>query len=319
MKWFKHSTNATREIPIRDILARYGYHGVGVFWCLVEHVILTAGECTVAELQRMFCTRRFGKDFVKSLILDYDCFITDAHARVSLNPALSCASVEPDKGRTGKINGAVNGVANGTVNGVANGVTPTHARNIDKDKNRIEKEATAKKAAAASSPSMVMMEDPDMDGVKKYAKVLQGEKKLSEWFDSFVDAAQKYPQWHEMVLMRSGYPIMLRDYWNMAMDMFKSFRICRGEWDNYVTETQAKKYIYNFLVEWPETKQDVISELGERKRKDAHINTDYMSTYSGPPVPDDAPPRPSHTAFYNFADDVWEEPREVTGVKGSKI
>lgn len=308
MKWFKHSTTASLELPVRDILERYGYHGVGVFWCLMERVCLSDGQFSVGELQRMFSSRKFGNDAVKSLILDYGCFVIDAHSRVSVSSAMptvkegKCEKTAPDS-------------VPDTVPDTSSN-TRTYNR---EDKIRIEKEATAKKAAAASSPSTVMMEDPDMDGVKKYAKVLQGEKKLSEWFDSFVDAAQKYPQWHEMVLMRSGYPIMLRDYWDMAMDMFKSFRICRGEWDNYVTETQAKKYIYNFLVEWPETKQDVISELGERKRKDAHINTDFMSTYSGPPLPDDAPPRPSHTAFYNFADDVWEEPREVTGVKGSKI
>ncbi|MCQ2213762.1 MAG: hypothetical protein MJZ36_09000, partial [Bacteroidaceae bacterium] len=51
----------------------------------------------------------------------------------------------------------------------------------------------------------------------------------------------------------------------------------------------------------------------EQEKRQKELNDDFMSTYFGPPLPDNAPPRPSHTAYFNFGSDKWEEPRVIKG------
>ena len=100
MNWFKHSVTASLELPVSQILAQYGYYGVGVFWTIMERVCMSEGQFTVADLQRQFANKGFGANKVKEIILGFGAFKLDAHARVS--PAESDENPQSDCGTIAK-------------------------------------------------------------------------------------------------------------------------------------------------------------------------------------------------------------------------
>ena len=82
MKWFRHEANASRELPVRQILADMGFYGLGVFWTIMERVVWNDGKVTAEELEREFCSRRFPKAKVRQLIEQYGVFRVDEFGRV---------------------------------------------------------------------------------------------------------------------------------------------------------------------------------------------------------------------------------------------
>ena len=311
MKWFKHSANASRELPIREIIQKYGYHGIGVFWCIMEHVVLTDGTCTVAELQRMFASRKYGNDFVRSLIFDYGCFVVNTHAQVRLSDELPTVSTS-NGAVNGTSNGAVNGTTNGTVNDVSNARTCNNKTRKDKEKEEDKETAAAvKKAAAANDPVGIKIEDEDRVAVAEAILREQGMERMCDIFKQLYSAKRLFPQWQNQVCIKSGFGILLDKYWTIAVDMLQSFIIVHGKWEEFITVSRLQAFAQKYMCEWQDTRLELNKALTEQSNKDKA--DDFMSTYFGRPLPDDAPPRPSHTADWDGGE--WYEPRTLRGGK----
>ena len=84
MKWFKHNCNAAQELPVRRIKAKYGYHGVGIYWCLMELVVMYEGTLCLTEVVEEFCSRYFSRQKVQELIKDAGCFVIDSNNNLTL-------------------------------------------------------------------------------------------------------------------------------------------------------------------------------------------------------------------------------------------
>ena len=85
MKWFKHSALASLQTPIRSIKEKYGYAGLGIFWCIVEAVYLNEGQLTIGEIKRMFWNKHFTKTKIEDILMGFGCFKFDTMSRVSLS------------------------------------------------------------------------------------------------------------------------------------------------------------------------------------------------------------------------------------------
>ncbi len=84
MKWFRHNCNASQELPVRRIKAKYGYHGVGIYWCMMEHVTMYEGTLSLQEIVEEFCSRYFSRDKVRELIRESGVFVVDSNNNVTL-------------------------------------------------------------------------------------------------------------------------------------------------------------------------------------------------------------------------------------------
>lgn len=305
MKWFKHYSMASMQTPVRSINEQYGYYGLGVFWCIMETVCLHEGCISVGEIERMFCSKRFSKANVKDLLLGYGLFKVSARSLVSLAddiPTVKRSDKSADIPAVIPTDIPTDVPADGTSNARAYNKTR-------EDKNR--EEEVKETSSAPPSASSVVIEDPDAASVRKAA----GERMICDIFYDLYEAKSRFPEWYEQMCMKFGHEGMLEGHWPMAIDMFKSHIICRGKWNDYVQTRHLLRMAACYLTDWENTHQEVVDEILNQKvevRK-SKACVDFMSTYCGPPVPDDAPPRPSHTAVYDFGDDVWFEPREVKG------
>jgi len=244
---------------------------------------MSDGQFTVAELQRMFCSRKFGKDAVRALIMDYGCFALDTHARVALanNPA-------PDSAPDSVPDSAPDSVPDTHSN------ARTHLK-TEKEKREDKNNNTPK------SPHVVVVDD----GVDA---AMVSRKSCRDWIGEFLD--RKNTEYCETVCQKSGFSTLLYNHWTDALDIFATHLKGTGDIDMRCTESEFKRH-FNFYVTNVTTGarlQKCLTDLSQWEQKES---TDYMSTYSGPPLPDDAPPRPSHTAMYNPNSGQWVEPRVI--------
>ena len=299
MKWFKHSVTASLELPVSQILAQYGYYGVGVFWTIMERVCMSEGQFTVADLQRQFANKGFGANKVKEIILGFGAFKLDAHARVS--PAESDENPQSDCGTIAKR---------------SQKVPPSNARTYNnKTRKDKEKDEDDNKRSSSSTSGPIRIEDPDAEPLKEAVLAKNGQHPLHMYEEGFINAPVLKPEWFADMKAKFGAKSeQLEKYWTDVVDIFRREYVCKGLWDKPVTEGMAYNYLYHFVCLFQDTKAmvlEAINQYSEHDRK--QTNDDFMSTYFGPPLPDNAPPRPSHTAYFNFGSDKWEEPRVIKG------
>jgi len=86
-KWFKHSVTATLELPVNKIVKHLGYHGLGVFWTLVERLSLFGGRMPYADAERLFVSKQFVASKLVELIDDYGVFCLDRYDMIRFTDA----------------------------------------------------------------------------------------------------------------------------------------------------------------------------------------------------------------------------------------
>lgn len=84
MLWFKHYATASHDSTVRRVKAEFGYHGLGIFWCIVERVVQCEGRILVTEIEREFMGHHFNRGKVRSLITESGFFVTDDSGNVDL-------------------------------------------------------------------------------------------------------------------------------------------------------------------------------------------------------------------------------------------
>lgn len=268
-RWFKHSALASMEMPVRDILAKYGYAGVGVYWMIVERVALSEGEFTFVDLVRQFKCKAFTSSKIKELIFNFGCFDVSDKGKVTLRADSDSSSDSSDAFfDRGKGEG-----------------NSSNART----RNREDKKREEERERRVPAPSTV---------------VPLGHRMRMDWVDEM--KGRKGDVYFEMVCMKSGFGRLLSRYWDVAWDMYRSQVVLLGKDKDYCSESDVKTHFMYFVTHSP-THGEVMAALKEIA--DSNEDTDYMSTYTGPPLPEDAPPRPSHTAVYNENRNEWVEPR----------
>ena len=216
MKWFKHGANASREVPVGQVLAEMGYYGVGVLWTMMERVVWNDGRVTVRELEREFGNSRFSRKKVRKLIEDYGLFTVNEQGQLNVKKQTAKAELIVKKQIVSDSNAP--------------------ARNIDLDKD-IEEEVEEKETTTPTTNSSM-----DDDGVlTKY--------RGQQWYPyvSSLLAETDGQIWRETVAMQSGYGELLLRHWPVAVQKFAEHITSYDTGRDIYSVQRARYYFMSFV------------------------------------------------------------------------
>lgn len=108
--------------------------------------------------------------------------------------------------------------------------------------------------------------------------------------------------WREPLLMHCGYGALLGSHWQQAVLFFVEHVIIQNELQRMATEKDCRQYFANFSRISTPSGRALMEHLRQLTPEQAPA-----ACYDGPPVPQDAPPRPSPTAQWDNATDSWTE------------
>ena len=219
MKWFKHGANASREVPVGQVLAEMGYYGVGVLWTMMERVVWNDGRVTVRELEREFGNSRFSRKKVRKLIEDYGLFTVNEQGQLNVKKQTAKAELIVKKQIVSDSNAP--------------------ARNIDLDKD-IEEEVEEKETTTPTTNSSSDVDDKD--GVlTKY--------RGQAWYPyvSSLLAETDGHIWRETVAMQSGYGALLLRHWPVAVQKFAEHITGYDTGRDIYSVQRARYYFMSFV------------------------------------------------------------------------
>ena len=320
MKWFKHSALASKEMPVRGIKEKYGFYGVGIFWSIIEMVHLYDGKLTLKDLKQLYCNSRFSQAKIEEIIRESEClqldnkmhvlFVKKHTAFTQLLPSNACAiereeEIRKEKEVVKKNDNDNGGNENENQNQNENENDNENQNHNDETKNRliIDSEGSGCSARLVQGQRRKPeVEDAKHKGVNEDGLRMRTKR---DWCFNM----QAYNgEYREVVCMKSRFSMLLNKRWADAINYFACHLMMIGEIDMFCTETEFKRHFSIFVTN--EVTGKALHEAMDALEKEERIkSSDFMSTYFGPPLPDDAPPRPSHTAVFDFNFKRWEEPR----------
>lgn len=129
-----------------------------------------------------------------------------------------------------------------------------------------------------------------------------------------IDSLTENSEWKDRVCMTSNFSSLLSRRFKEALEIFKDHVLLHGKEKNIDSREEARNYFNNYTKE-PRTSQALYATLlaiDARQQSaappDLHRYEQLVNgrrTYLGCPIPDDAPPRPDATAFWNEATHSW--------------
>ena len=130
-----------------------------------------------------------------------------------------------------------------------------------------------------------------------------------------VDGLVEKTPWLEATCMHSGYGALLMRHIKVAVDCFKQHVEVYDKWHDLLNESDARRYFANYTKGGQRTSQALYATLLalDAKQKSAappdpyryEQRIDGRRTYLGCTIPDNAPPRPDATAFWNESTHSW--------------
>ena len=238
MKWFKHGANASREVPVGQILAEMGYYGVGVLWTMMERVVWNDGRVTVRELEREFCARHFSKRLVRKIIMDYGLFAVDSNERVSIAKKQSAKTpddipdVIPDDTPDDKAK---------TLDDIPDDTPSNAPAYLDKEID-IEEEVEVEETETTTPTTDSSSDVDDKDGVlTKY--------RGQPWYPyvSSLLAETDGQIWRETVAIQSGYGELLLRHWPVAVQEFAKHITSYDTGRDIYSVQRARYYFMSFV------------------------------------------------------------------------
>lgn len=130
-----------------------------------------------------------------------------------------------------------------------------------------------------------------------------------------MDGLVEKTPWLEATCMHSGYGALLMRHIKVAVDCFKQHVEVYDKWHDLLNESDARRYFANYTKGGQRTSQALYATLLalDAKQKSAappdpyryEQRIDGRRTYLGCTIPDNAPPRPDATAFWNESTHSW--------------
>jgi len=286
MKWFKHFTLASSSEPLRSLIDKHSYTGIGVFWSIMEIVCLSDSMFTVDTIVKMLASKHLSKKKVEDIICNYGIFEVDDRNRVSVSEAF--------------IEAADSAVS------AENGITAGENARVDPEE--IESNVRARIDKKREDKEVEVEEEKKNDAADDIKNLDDGHwHKKGDWLAKL---AQEVGIYRETLCMKAvGWSSMLNKWWRNAVEMYREHITLQGKEDDVCGYDEVKSHFFYYITNGTTSPlvRQYLKDL-ERESK-ADEPEDFMKTYFGPELPEDAPPRPSHTAIFDFGDNKWIEPR----------
>lgn len=305
--WFKHPNDLSNDKRVSTLIDREGGKGYGTYMYIIELLHMQPdGKLSFQQLNTMK-RKGFAKSYMEKIVREFQLFIIkDSEFKSIIYYSFStdeCAVVASNSSDTQRVFDEYTSSTEETPEQIEIPKTVDNQQNtnniyrkltlarVRRDKRREEKNRAEQK--------------------KEESDAADFGSKGSSW-RALIDSLAPDSEWKEVVCMKSGFSQLLMKYFKEALEIFKGHVILHGKEKSICTCEDARSYFANYTRIGQHTSINLNKALIAISASQQTVNpyryeqrVNGLRTYLGCPIPEDAPPRPNVTAFWDEATQSW--------------
>lgn len=309
--YLQHQLMAMHDPRMQNLFDKEGPRGIGTYWIIIEKLSLLPDAKAQLKYLRSSTSKKLSITYIEKIIRNFQLFVLEEDGSFSpeeLNP------VKKKEKKTAKSDRA---------NAVADAKNDENRQKTaeEKTENSNEKQANALNTSTDKETSREVFKENIKDittsaikGKETAAADDVNFNPIRPW-QEVVDGLVVRTPWLEAACIHSGYGELLMRHIETAVDCFKKHIEVYDKWHNLLSESDARRYFVNFTNPGQHTSQALYATLMalDAKQQSAappdpyryEQRIDGRRTYLGCLIPDNAPPRPDNTAFWNETTNSW--------------
>ncbi|WP_310592349.1 DUF7833 domain-containing protein [Bacteroides cellulosilyticus] len=296
---------------MQNLFDEEGPRGIGTYWIIIEKLSLLPDAKAQLKYLRSSTSKKLSITYIEKIIRNFQLFVLEEDGSFSpeeLNP------VKKKEKKTAKSDRA---------NDVADAKNDENRQKTaeEKTENSNEKQANTLNTSTDKETSREVFKENIKDittsAIKEKETAAADDvnfNPIRPW-QEVVDGLAVRTPWLEAACIHSGYGELLMRHIKAAVDCFKKHIEVYDKWRNLLSESDARCYFVNFTNPGQRTSQALYATLLalDAKQQSAappdpyryEQRIDGRRTYLGCLIPDNAPPRPDNTAFWNETTNSW--------------
>lgn len=309
--YLQHQLMAMHDPRMQNLFDKEGPRGIGTYWIIIEKLSLLPDAKAQLKYLRSSTSKKLSITYIEKIIRNFQLFVLEEDGSFSpeeLNP------VKKKEKKTAKSDRA---------NAVADAKNDENRQKNaeEKTENSNEKQANALNTSTDKETSREVFKENIKDittsAIKEKETAAADDvnfNPIRPW-QEVVDGLAVRTPWLEAACIHSGYGELLMRHIETAVDCFKKHIEVYDKWHNLLSESDARRYFVNFTNPGQHTSQALYATLMalDAKQQSAappdpyryEQRIDGRRTYLGCLIPDNAPPRPDNTAFWNETTNSW--------------
>ena len=309
--YLQHQLMAMHDPRMQNLFDKEGPRGIGTYWIIIEKLSLLPAAKALLKYLRSSTSKKLSITYIEKIIRNFQLFVLEEDGSFSpeeLNP------VKKKEKKTAKSDRA---------NAVADAKNDENRQKNaeEKTENSNEKQANALNTSTDKETSREVFKENIKDittsAIKEKETAAADDvnfNPIRPW-QEVVDGLAVRTPWLEAACIHSGYGELLMRHIETAVDCFKKHIEVYDKWHNLLSESDARRYFVNFTNPGQHTSQALYATLLalDAKQQSAappdpyryEQRIDGRRTYLGCLIPDNAPPRPDNTAFWNETTNSW--------------
>lgn len=309
--YLQHQLMAMHDPRMQNLFDKEGPRGIGTYWIIIEKLSLLPDAKAQLKYLRSSTSKKLSITYIEKIIRNFQLFVLEEDGSFSpeeLNP------VKKKEKKTAKSDRA---------NAVADAKNDENRQKTaeEKTENSNEKQANALNTSTDKETSREVFKENIKDittsAIKEKETAAADDvnfNPIRPW-QEVVDGLAVRTPWLEAACIHSGYGELLMRHIETAVDCFKKHIKVYDKWHNLLSESDARRYFVNFTNPGQHTSQALYATLLalDAKQQSAappdpyryEQRIDGRRTYLGCLIPDNAPPRPDNTAFWNETTNSW--------------
>ena len=309
--YLQHQLMAMHDPRMQNLFDEEGPRGIGTYWIIIEKLSLLPDAKAQLKYLRSSTNKKLSITYIEKIIRNFQLFVLEEDGSFSpeeLNP------VKKKEKKTAK---------NDRANAVADAKNDENRQKTaeEKTENSNEKKTNTLNTSTDKETSREVFKE----NIKDITTSATKEKETAAADDvnfnpirpwqEMVDGLAVRTPWLEAACIHSGYGELLMRHIKAAVDCFKKHIEVYDKWRYLLSESDARCYFVNFTNPGQRTSQALYATLLalDAKQQSAappdpyryEQRIDGRRTYLGCLIPDNAPPRPDNTAFWNETTNSW--------------
>ena len=333
--YLQHPLMAMQDPRMQNLAEKEGLRGTGAYWFIIEKLAIVPESRAQPDYLKPFCNgRKISFAYLIKIIREYELFIQDKEGYImpaQLNPT-----------RKKKKEKAANSVEETADSNAKNGdkSQKTSRKNAPKEASKTHKQLEIRSLSNSNgnnkegnikdnvTTTSTEEKEETADADKLQLSDTGGQPSaIRPWRELVADLVQE-SSWLDIACMQSGYSLLLKRHIREAVKLFEQHIEAYDKGDNLLYMSDVHRYFINYVSPGSRTSQALHSALLalDAKRQTAAPPDLYhheqlvngKRTYLGCPIPDDAPPRPDATAFWNEEIHSWVSQQQPAAAPKAK-
>lgn len=309
--YLQHQLMAMHDPRMQNLFDKEGPRGIGTYWIIIEKLSLLPDAKAQLKYLRSSTSKKLSITYIEKIIRNFQLFVLEEDG------SFSPEELNPVKKKEKKT------VKNDRANAVADAKNDENRQKTaeEKTENSNEKKANTLNTSTDKETSREVFKENIKDittsAIKEKETAAADDANFNPirpW-QEIVDGLAVRTPWLEAACIHSGYGELLMRHIEAAVDCFKKHIEVYDKWRNLLSESDARCYFVNFTNPGQRTSQALYATLLalDAKQQSAappdpyryEQRIDGRRTYLGCLIPDNAPPRPDNTAFWNETTNSW--------------